>query len=41
MREKAGLEFGKSERAVEKREKCKKRVAKSSVVPRRHSRLKD
>ena len=36
-----GLEFGKSQRAVENREKWRKLVAKSSVVPQRPSRLKD
>ena len=40
IREWAGLEFGKSQRAVENREKGKL-VAKSSVVPRRPSRLRD
>ena len=34
-----GLEFAK--RAVEKRERCRKLVAKSSVVPIRPSRLRD
>ena len=33
VREWTGLEFGKSQRAVENREKWRKRVAKSSVVP--------
>ena len=33
-----GLEFGKSQRAVENREKWRKLVAKSSVVPQRPSR---
>ena len=33
IREWTGLEFGKSERAVENREKWRKLVAKSSVVP--------
>ena len=32
IRERTGLEFGKSQRAVENREKCRKLVAKSSVV---------
>ena len=32
-REWTGLEFGKSQRAVESREKWRKQVAKSSVVP--------
>ena len=36
-----GLEFAKSNRAVENREKWKKLVAKSSVVPQRPSRLRD
>ena len=34
-----GLEFGKSQRAVENREKWRKLVAKSSVVPQRPSRM--
>ena len=33
IREWTGLEFGKSQRTVENREKWRKRVAKSSVVP--------
>ena len=33
IRDWTGLEFAKSQRAVEKREKWKKLVAKSSVVP--------
>ena len=33
IREWTGLEFGKSQRAVENREKWRKVVAKSSVVP--------
>ena len=37
----AGLEFGKSQRAVENREKWRKLVAKSSVVPQRPLRLRD
>ena len=41
IREWTGLEFGKSERAVENREKWRKLVAKSSVVPQRPSRLRD
>ena len=41
IREWAGLEFGKSQRAVENREKWRKLVAKSSVVPQRPSRLRD
>ena len=40
-REWTGLEFGKSQRAVEDREKWRKLVAKSSVVPQRPSRLRD
>ena len=36
-----GLEFAKSQRAVENREKWRKLVAKSSVVPQRPSRLRD
>ena len=36
-----GLEFGKSQRAVENRGKWRKLVAKSSVVPQRPSWLKD
>ena len=36
-----GLEFGKSQRALENREKWRKLVAKSSVVPQRLSQLKD
>ena len=39
IREWTGLEFGKSQRVVEKREKWRKLVAKSSVVPQRPSRL--
>ena len=34
-------EFGKSQRAVENRERWRKLVAKSSVVPQRPSRLRD
>ena len=41
IREWTGLEFGKSQRAVENRAKWRKLVAKSSVVPQRHSRLRD
>ena len=37
----SGQEFGKSQRAVENREKWRKLVAKSSVVPQRPSRLRD
>ena len=36
-----GLEFGKSQRAVENREKGRKLVAKSSVVPQIRSRLRN
>ena len=41
IREWTGLEFGKSRRAVENREKWKKLVAKSSVVPQRPSWLRE
>ena len=41
IREWTGLEFGKSQRAVENREKCTKLLAKSSVVPQRPSRLRN
>ena len=41
IREWTGLEFGKSQRAVENSEKWRKLVAKSSVVPKRPSRLRD
>ena len=41
IREWIGLEFGKSQRAVENRKKWRKLVAKSSVVPQRPSRLRD
>ena len=40
-REWTGLEFGRSQRAVENREKWRKLVAKSAVVPQRPSRLRD
>ena len=40
-REWTGLEFAKSQRAVENREKWRKLVAKSSVVPLRPSRLRN
>ena len=40
-REWTGLELAKSQRAVENREKWRKLVAKSSVVPQRPSRLRD
>ena len=41
IREWTGLEFAKSQRAVESREKWRKLVAKSSVVPQRPSWLRD
>ena len=41
IREWAGLEFAKSQRAVENLEKWRKLVVKSSVVPQRPSRLRD
>ena len=41
IREWTGLEFGRFHRAVENREKWRKLVAKSSVVPQRPSRLRD
>ena len=41
IREWTGLEFGKSQRAVESREKWRKQVAKSSVVPQWPSRFRD
>ena len=41
IREWTRLEFAKSQRAVENRGKWRKLVAKSSVVPRRPSRLRD
>ena len=41
IREWTGLEFGKSQRTVENREKRRKLVEKSSVVPQRPSRLRD
>ena len=41
IREWTGLEFGRSQRAVENREKRRKLVWKSSVVPQRPSRLRD
>ena len=40
IREWTGLEFDKSQRAVENRETWRKLVAKSSVVPQRPSRLR-
>ena len=41
IKEWTGLEFGKSPRAVENKEKWRTLVAKSSVVPQRPSRLRD
>ena len=41
IREWTGLEIAKSQRAVENREKWRKLIAKSSVVPQRPSRLRD
>ena len=41
IREWTGLEFDKSQRAKENREKWRKLVAKSSVVPQRPSQLRD
>ena len=41
IREWTGLEFGKSQRAVKNRQKWRKLVAKSSVVPQRPSGLRD
>ena len=41
IRDWTGLEFAKSQRAVENREKWRKLVAKSYVVPQRPSRLRD
>ena len=41
IREWTGLEFAKSQRAVENKDRWRKLVAKSSVVPQRHSRLRD
>ena len=41
IREWTGLEFGKSQRAVENREKWRKLVVKSSVVPQLPSQLRD
>ena len=41
IKEWTGLEFAKSQKAVEYREKWRKLVAKSSVVPQRPSRLRD
>ena len=41
IKEWTGLEFGKSQMAVENREKWRKLVVKSSVVPKRPSRFRD
>ena len=41
IREWTGLEFGRSQRAVEIREKWRKLVSKSSVVPQQPSHLRD
>ena len=41
IREKTSVEFAKSQRAVENREKRRKLVVKSSLVPERPSRLRD
>ena len=41
IREWTGLEFAKSQRAVENKEKWRKLVVKSSVSPKRSSRLRD
>ena len=41
VREYTGLEFAKSQKAVENREKWRKLVVKSSVVPQRSSQLRD
>ena len=41
IREWTGLESGKSQRAVENREKWQKLVVKSSVVSKQPSRLRD
>ena len=41
IREWTGLEFAKSKREVENREKWRKLVVKSSVVPQRPSWLRD
>ena len=41
IRQWTGLDFTKSQRAVENREKSRKLVMKSSVVPQRPSRLRD
>ena len=41
IREWTGLEFAKFQRAMENKEKWRKLVAKSSVVPQQPSRLRD
>ena len=41
IREWTGLEFAKSQRTMENREKWRTLDVKSSVVPQRHSRLRD
>ena len=41
MRELTGLEFGKSQRAVESREKWRKLAVKSSETPQQLTRLRD
>ena len=41
IREWTGMEFAKSQKAVEDREKWRKLVVKSSVVPQRPSLLRD
>ena len=41
IRKWTGLEFGKSQRAVENREEWTKMVARSFMVPQRPSRLRD
>ena len=41
VRVSTGIEFAKSQRAVENRKRWRKLVAKSSVVPQRSSRLRD
>ena len=41
IREWTGLEFAKSQRVVEDREKWRQLVVKSSVVPQRPPRLRD
>ena len=41
IRERTGLEFTKSQRAVENREKWRKLVVRSSVVPQQPLRLRD